>query len=223
MSPAKAAKTAQTDAPTAGASPPSAGGGKPKAATPRPDGPPAPAVQMQAQMPADVPTASAAPPVPVLPSEAEATRYGEEKTESLLRAVVAYNKHHVQRVIQEDNRWFKGWPDVPPLQIGPLNIRKPDSKDDLLTYVAPWRRTEAMVAFEGTGTYKGGGNVFWLDPFVDRCGASTLAASKPATIAGDPPLYSTVLEEHDEDPGRRPRKRKRNPFRFQRSRNANRP
>ena len=89
MSPAKAAKTAQTDAPTAGASPPGAGGGKPKAAAPRPDGPPAPAVQMQAQMPADVLTASAAPPVPVLPSEAEATRYGEEKTEGLLRATVA--------------------------------------------------------------------------------------------------------------------------------------
>ena len=104
MSPAKAAKTAQTDAPTAGASPPSAGGGKPKAATPRPDGPPAPAVQMQAQMPADVLTASAVPHLPVLPSEAEATRYGEEKTESMLRATVAFNNFHVQRVIKEDNQ-----------------------------------------------------------------------------------------------------------------------
>jgi hypothetical protein len=38
----------------------------------------------------------------------------------------------------------------------PLNIRKPDSKDDLLTYVSPLRKSEAVISFqpEGTGTYK---------------------------------------------------------------------
>ena len=70
----------------------------------------------------------------------------------------------------------------------PLNIRKPDSKDDLLTYVAPWKRTEAVVAFQGAGTYKGGGNVFWLNPFVDG------PRPKLCSIAGDPPLYSACLD-----------------------------
>jgi hypothetical protein len=38
----------------------------------------------------------------------------------------------------------------------PFTIRKPDSKDDLLTYVSPLRKSEAVISFqpEGTGTYK---------------------------------------------------------------------
>ena len=70
----------------------------------------------------------------------------------------------------------------------PLTTRRPDSKDDLLTYVSPWNKDDAAISFKGTGTYKGGGNVFWLDPFVD--------GSRPtmSSIAGDPPLYSACLD-----------------------------
>ena len=84
-----------------------------------------------------------------------------------MRAVVAYNKYHVRRVMKEDSRWFKGWQDLPVHEHQPLAIRKPDSKDDLLTYVSPWNKAEAAISFAGTGTYKGGGNVFWLNPFVE--------------------------------------------------------
>jgi hypothetical protein len=157
---------AAAKAPGAGASSPSSHGANgPKSAEP-----PAPAVSIQAQMPADVPADDSAPSltVPVLPTRAEAAKYNEEKTKSLMRAVVAYNKYHVRRVMKQDSRWFKGWEDKPVHEHQPLNIRKPDSKDDLLSYVAPWRKTEATISFSGTGTYKGGGNIFWLDPFVDE-------------------------------------------------------
>ena len=93
--------------------------------------------------------------MPVLPLAAEATNYSEEKTETLMRAVVAYNKYHVRRVMKEDSRWFKGWQDLPVHEHQPLAIRKPDSKDDLLTYVSPWNKDEAFISFKGTGTYKG--------------------------------------------------------------------
>ena len=129
-----------------------------------------------------------APSVPVLPVGAEATNYSEAKTATLMRAIVAYNKHHVRRVMKEDSRWFKGWQDLPVHEHQPLTIRKPDSKDDLLTYVSPWRKAEAVISFKGTGTYKGGGNVFWLDPFVDE------SRAKVCCIAGDPPLYSACLD-----------------------------
>ena len=133
-----------------------------------------------------------APSVPVLPVGAEAiTNYSEAKTATLMRAIVAYNKHHVRRVMNEDSRWFKGWQDLPVHQHQPLTIRKPDSKDDLLTYVSPWRRAEAVISFKGTGTYKGGGNVFWLDPFVDE------SRAKMCCIAGDPPVYSACLDAAD--------------------------
>ena len=126
--------------------------------------------------------------MPVLPTAAEATNYREEKTETLMRAVVAYNKHHVRRVMKGDTRWFKGWRDCPVHEHQPLAIRKPDSKDDLLTYVSPWNKDEAAISFKGTGTYKGGGNVFWLNPFVDR--------SRPnmCVIAGAPPILSACLD-----------------------------
>ena len=123
----------------------------------------------------------------MLPLGADAATYSEEKTEALLRAVVAYNKYHVRRVMREDTRWFKGWQDVPVHEHQPLAIRKPDSKDDLLTYVSPWNKREAVISFKGTGTYKAGGNVFWLNPFVD-------GSPKMSSIAGDPPLYSACLD-----------------------------
>ena len=133
--------------------------------------------------------------MPVLPLAAEATNYSEEKTETLMRAVVAYNKYHVRRVMKEDSRWFKGWPDLPVHEHQPLAIRKPDSKDDLLTYVSPWNKADAAISFKGTGTYKGGGNVFWLNPFVDGSPIhSALTRKKMCSIAGDPPLYSACLD-----------------------------
>ena len=149
---------------------------------------PAPAVSIQAHMPPHVPGDALAPSAPVLPIGAEATKYCEEKTRTLMRAIVAYNKHHVRRVMKEDSRWFKGWEDLPVHEHQPLTIRKPDTKNDLLTYVSPWRKAEAVISFQGTGTYKGGGNVFWLDPFVDR------SRTKMSSIAGDPPLYSACLD-----------------------------
>ena len=133
--------------------------------------------------------------MPVLPLAAEATNYSEEKTETLMRAVVAYNKYHVRRVMKEDSRWFKGWQDLPVHEHQPLAIRKPDSKDDLLTYVSPWNKDEAAISFQGTGTYKAGGNVFWLNPFVDGSPCkSALTRQKMCSIAGDPPLYSACLD-----------------------------
>ena len=147
-------------------------------------GTPAPAVLLHT--PPHVP--GIIPQAPVLPIGAEATNYCEEKTRTLMRAIVAYNKHHVRRVMKEDSRWFNGWADLPVHEHQPLTIRKPDSKLDLLSYNSPWKNAEATISFQGTGTYKGGGNVFWLDPFVDR------SRTKMSSIAGDPPLYSACLD-----------------------------
>ena len=107
-----------------------------------PTGPPAPVVPIEMPSAPPVPGSAQpqAPTVPVLPTKDEAANYGEEKTVNLMRATVAYNKYHVQRVMKEDNRWFKGWDDKPVHEHQPLTIRKPDSKDDLLTYVSPWKR-----------------------------------------------------------------------------------
>ena len=133
--------------------------------------------------------------MPVLPLAAEATNYSEEKTETLMRAVVAYNKYHVRRVMKEDSRWFKGWQDLPVHEHQPLAIRKPDSKDDLLTYVSPWNKAEAAISFAGTGTYKGGGNVFWLNPFIDGSPIHPeWTRKKMCSIAGGPPIYSACLD-----------------------------
>ena len=51
--------------------------------------------------------------MPVLPLAAEATNYSEEKTETLMRAVVAYNRYHVRQLMKEDSTWFQGWQDLP--------------------------------------------------------------------------------------------------------------
>ena len=144
-------------------------------------------MEIQAQLPEGVPADPEQPALPVLPQEPEAANLSEAKTMALMRACVAYNKHHVRRAMKEDSRWFRGWPDLPVHEHQPLNIRKPDSKDDLLTYVSPWKKAEATISFQGTGTYKGGGNVFWLDPFVDG------SRPKLSCIAGDPPQYSACL------------------------------
>ena len=97
--------------------------------------------------------------------------------------------------MREDTRWFKGWQDLPVHEHPPLAIRKPDSKDDLLTYMSAWNKDEAATCFKGTGTYKAGGNLFWLNPFVDGSPfKSTLTREKMWSIAGDPPTYSACLE-----------------------------
>ena len=186
---------AKAAAPT-GASSPSKPCPRPTAGSPRPQVPsgrgleetPTPAVGIQAQMPPGVSAEALELALPVLPVGAEAQNYSEDKTVTLMRGIVAYNKHHVRRVMKEDSRWFKGWQDVPVHEHQPLSIRKPDSKDDLLTYVSPWKQAEAVISFKGTGTYKGGGNVFWLNPFVDE------SHRKLCAIAGDPPLYSACLD-----------------------------
>ena len=125
---------------------------------------------------------------PVLPSSEEAGTYDEEKTTVLMRAVYAYNRYHVRRTMKEDRKWFSSWTDQPIHMHQPLVIRRPERKEDLLSYVAPWRKDEAVTSFLGTGTYKGGGNVFWLNPFVAQSHQNIVA------IAGDPPLYSAVLD-----------------------------
>ena len=73
-----------------------------------PEGNPTPAVSVQAHMPPSVAAGGEAPSLPVLPSAAEAPKYSEEKTMSLMRAIVAYNKYHVRRVMKDDTRWFNG-------------------------------------------------------------------------------------------------------------------
>jgi len=100
---------------------------------------------------------------------------------NLMRGVVAYNRYRVRRFVEEDCRWFKNWSDKPVHEIQPLTIRRPDTKDDVLTYVSPWKKDEALLSLKGTGAYKGGGNVFWLDPF-------------DINFAGDQPRYSACLD-----------------------------
>ena len=130
----------------------------------------------------------------MLPAGAEATHFSENKTVKMMRTVAVYNKHQLRRVMREDSRWLKGHPDLPVHEHQPLTIKKPDSKHDLLTYVSPWKRGEAVIAFQGAGTYKGGGNVFWLDPVVDG------SRTKMRVIAGDPPLYSACLDAAGNSP-----------------------
>ena len=67
-------------------------------------------------------------------------------------------------------------------------IPKARSTDDLLTYVVAWTRGDAVISFVGTGRYKGGAHVFWLNPFVDGSN-ETLNC-----IAGGPPTYSACLD-----------------------------
>ena len=68
----------------------------------------------------------------------------------------------------------------------PLAIRKPDSQDDLLTYVSPWNKHDAVISFKGAGTYKGGGNAFWLNPFVDGSRANMCSIARGTTLLGVP-------------------------------------
>ena len=105
-----------------------------------------------------------------------------------MQDIVAWNQQAVREFIKNDSRWFKGWQDVPVHEHQPLRIRKPDSKDDLLSYASPWSKEEAAIAFEHAGTYQAAGNVFWIDPFSD--------ASSPTMrdVAGDPPIWSTCLD-----------------------------
>ena len=118
-----------------------------------------------------LPPPTNAPPEPVLPAAGEVDDMSADRTENVVRAIVAYNEYHLRQVIikGQSKKWFKeGLPDVPVHLLAPLEIRKPDSADELLTYMSPWRKQEAVTAFEGTGTYRGGANIFWLRPFVDR-------------------------------------------------------
>ena len=155
---------------------------------------PTPAVGIQAIMPPGSLADAPPPSPPVLPSEAEAINYSEDKIMTLMHATVAYNKHHVRRVMREDTRWFGGWEDKPMHEHKPLTIRKPDSKDDLLTYRSPWKKDEAAIALKGTGMYEGGGNLFWMNPFVDGLPNTGLTKDKMRSIAGEPPHYSACLD-----------------------------
>jgi len=107
---------------------------------------------------------------------------------NLIRDVVAYNRFHVRRVMNEDHRWFKDWPDKPVHEHQPL--RRPEFQDrhDFFTFVRPWKKEEAVISFQGTGTYHAGGNAFWLNPFVDE------SRQNMTSIAGDPPTYSACLD-----------------------------
>ena len=104
---------------------------------------PAPVVCVDVQPPGPAP-----PPMPpVLPSSEEAGTYDEEKTTVLMRAVYAYNRYHVRRTMKEDRKWFSSWTDQPIHMHQPLVIRRPERKEDLLSYVAPWRKDEAVTSF----------------------------------------------------------------------------
>ena len=131
-----------------------------------------------------------APPVPLLPAAGEAGDMAAEETENLLRAVVTYNEFHTRRTIKEDTlQWFKSFPDVPVHPLPPLEIHKPDSSEELLTYTSLWRQQEAVTALDGTGLYKGGANIFWLKGFVDR---SKPELRRLAAVAGDRPVFRQV-------------------------------
>ena len=72
-----------------------------------------------------------APPVPLLPAAGAGDDMPADKTEALMRAVVGYNTYHSRRVIQEGMTCCKGFPDVPVHQLAPLEIRRPDSVQEL--------------------------------------------------------------------------------------------
>ena len=97
-----------------------------------------------------------APSPPVFPRHEDAIHYSEENTATLMRAVVAYNKFHVRRVMKEDSRWFKGWQDLPVHEHPPLSIRRADTKDELLTYVAAWTKGDALASLSGTDASRKG-------------------------------------------------------------------
>ena len=138
-------------------------------------------------MPPGVPAHASAPSAPVLPLGAEATSYSEKTTATLMRAIVAYNRYHVRRVVKENSRWLKSWQDLPVHEHQPLSIRIPDSEGDLLTYVSPWKKAEAVISFKRTGSYRAGGNLFWLNPIRRRLAhEAALHCRGPAGVLGVP-------------------------------------
>lgn len=67
----------------------------------------------------------------------------------------------------------------------PLPI--PDGESDAMTsYKAPWTSAQAQSALSGTGLYEAAVNILWLNPFP--------ADDDAAVIAGDPPLWTQVVQ-----------------------------
>ena len=150
--------------------------------------PPAPAVQLQAVLPAGADAAPSMPAPPAIPTGEAAARCDADKTESLIRGCVAYNVAHVRVMMRNDDTYFKNWGDRPVHELPPLAIKRRESPQDLLSTAAPWQRTEAMTAIQAAGCYQAFGNVFWVKPFVDRTSLNLVA------VAGDPPSFSAVSE-----------------------------
>ena len=150
--------------------------------------PPAPAVQLQAVLPAGVDAAPSMPAPPVIPAGEAAARCDAAKTESLIRGCVAYNVAHAREIMRNNSTYFKNWGDRPVYERAPLAIRRRESPQDLLSTAAPWQRTEAMTAIESVGCYEAFGNVFWVKPFVDGMNPNLVA------VAGDPPWFTAVSE-----------------------------
>ena len=131
--------------------------------------------------------AAASPEPPVIPEWREATEMNEEQTEACMRQCVAYNTHRLRTAIAQGDEYFKGWADLPLNQQPPLDIKEPGTERELLSFMSAWRKDLAMIALRGTNLYEAAGNVFWIDPFIDK------KLKELVHIAGDPPLMSSVM------------------------------
>ena len=121
-----------------------------------------------ALVPVDVPapsaaTQSASPPKPVLPSCSDA----DVDVPTLMRGIIRFVQYHLKIHMKDNPQFFSAFPNTELNAHQPLPIKSASSDNDLLSYKAPWSQDLAAVALASTHMYEAGGNIFWINPFVD--------------------------------------------------------
>ena len=84
-----------------------------------------------------------------------------------MRGIIRYVQYHLKNQLRDNPQFFSAFPDTELHAHQPLAIKAASSDNDLLSYKAPWSKDIAAVALASTHLYEAGGNIFWINPFVD--------------------------------------------------------
>ena len=93
---------------------------------------------------------------------------------NLMRGVIRFVKYQLRVHLKDNPKLFSAFPDVELHMHQPLEIKAAQSDNDLLSYKAPWTRSQAAMSLASIDMYEAGGNVFWINPFVDGEGEKIL-------------------------------------------------
>ena len=124
-------------------------------------------------------------PMPKIPDQSK--RHVDADAAKVVAQLMPWVRYHLRAALTRDIPEFRVFEDTNLHNHAPLSIKAALKDGELASFMAPWTKEACTHAFDTTGMYQAGGNIFWVSRNFDDTDPSY------ACVHGDAPTWDEVL------------------------------